>query len=117
MKTKIKFQFIPFVFALTVFVAGCKNEQCYECEKYEYCARVNVVCGGFNDIHQYCAETEAERQQFITGWQTTPNCTSVTYTTTDELQAGEQVEICDEAKEAEDAADDLEIQGYKCHKE
>ena len=112
MRTKLLFT----ACALALAISGCK-QTCYECEKYEYCARATVVCGGFSDVHLYCAETEAERQQFINDWQTNPQCTSVTYTTTDELQAGEQVEICDSKSEAEDAASDLEITGYQCVKE
>jgi hypothetical protein len=104
--------------AITLFITSCKNEKCYECEKYEYCFYVNPNCSGMSPA-TVCFDTEAERDQAIVTTQNTltqAGCTG-TFTSSENLKAGFQQEICDKKDEADDAANDLEIQGYKCAEE
>lgn len=105
---------------LSLFIVGqmalfssCK-QTCYECEKYVYCA--TCQCNGQQPV-EICADTAPERDDARATIQAALGCSSADCTNSETLLPGNQVEICDKKKEAEDDADDLEIQGYQCHEE
>lgn len=100
--------------------ASCN--QCYECEKYQYCFTVHADCGaaGSTTAGPFCEDSEAERQaaeaEMLASY---PQglCTVTIASESENLIPGNQQEVCGSKKDATDSADDLEVQGYKCTKE